>query len=801
MQELDEEEDDLNTFLEFHGYDMAAINRNEMRKKIKALSMDPTQQALRQEVDAKLEKLRPVARDQPIELSLENIGARLANVNRQDEDDDADLHTVDVLDPTAKPFPRDKPADALHFYDEQEDRLNATREDTEDVPVASQLTGAEWLGRFRYNQHLVKTLKDYQRSCTDFLLHRVSNDAGALVAHGMGLGKTLTTLAYLEVYSHANPQTRAIVCCPKSMVGPWMDEVLFWRGKQCITMDAMTVRSNDQELATKVWTWKRHGGVLIIGHDQFKITYAAGHLPIDSKTIVVVDEAHLLKTPSTQMHDTIAGLPTMRRVFLTGTPMQNNLTEFFTMVHLLDPGLLGDNVGKFNQHYAHKIERGMQRDSSPETVAESERYVEMLRWKLQNVMHDRSAAIHLSCIDKCEFRVLHPSNPVVKNPSWIKERHNVHDASLEQKVRLTVALLDAIHEEGDDSVVVFSSRVNILERLQDEHPGVGVFKGDVQNESHRRKLVNDFKAAPSSVIYITKGAGGVGINLSHGNRVILVDASWNPAEDAQAVARCFRLGQSKAVFVYRLIAEGTLEEGMYRLNVKKQNLTARILDEHEMLRIYNRDDVMQYVNEEDQESLVQEDIRSRDNVLFLAMTEAQKDPMLNPVKIKNHDELFSDASVDLPREERAQAVNEFNFENRNGTGITLNECYTAEGTLVPAKPPVFEQSDDGIIFKRCVDFLNDRIYINLVPTSPGVLDVVHAVFYRNADGGDWIHVTDFNMPSAGTCVARRGDMRKEFDPKLSPGTYEFCTELRKLRNQKVVSTGERSQPSAPIMIA
>ena len=778
---------------------MTAVHRNEMRKKVQALANDPTEQALRREVDAKLQKLRPIAQDQS--MDSHNFMASLAkHVIEQDADADDDAHTVDVLDPTAKPSARDKPADAMHFYDEDEDRLNANVKDDDDVPVTSHLTGAEWHGGFRYNEHLVKTLKDYQRSCTDFLLGRVSSNCGALVAHGMGLGKTLTTLAYLEVYSHAKPQTHAIVCCPKSMVGPWMDEVLFWREKKCITMDAMTVKSNDQELATKIWTWKRHGGVLIIGHDQFKLTNAAGHLPIDSNTIIVVDEAHLLKTPSTQMYDTIAGLPTMRRVFLTGTPMQNNLTEFFTMVHLLDPGLLGDSVGKFNQHFAHKIEKGMQRDSSPEKVAESERYVEMLRWKLKDVMHDRSSAMHLSSIPKCEFRVLHPSNPVVKDPSWIKERHNVHDASLEQKVSLTVALLDAIHEEGDDSVVVFSSRVNILDRLQDEHPGVGVFKGDVQNESHRRKLIDAFKAAPSSVIYVTKGAGGVGINLSHGNRVILVDASWNPAEDAQAVARCFRLGQSKAVVVYRLIAEGTLEEGMYRLNVKKQNLTARVLDEHEMLRIYNRDDVMQYVNQEDQEPLGEEDIRSRDNVLLLAMKEAQKDPTLNPVKIKDHDELFSDASVDLPREERARAVNEFYFEDRNGKAA-FNNCFTAEGTLVDANPPVFEQSDDGIIFQRCVDFSNDRIYINLVPTSPGVMDVVHAVFYRNADGGDWIHAEDFHMPSLGSCVVQRGDMRKEFDPNLSPGTYEFCTELRKLRNQTVVSTGKRSLPSAPIVIA
>ena len=139
-----------------------------------------------------------------------------------------------------------------------------------------------------------------------------------------------------------------------------------------------------------------------------------------------------------------------------------------------------------------------------------------------------------------------------------------------------VALLDCINAIApNDSVLVFSNRLETLKAIQANRDGY-FFSGDLSTE-RRAKMIDEYNTS-GGIMYLTTRSGGVGITLTTANNVIIADPSWNPVDDVQAVSRAWRMGQTKPVQVYRLIAAGTLEERIYRLGVQKHALAARILE-------------------------------------------------------------------------------------------------------------------------------------------------------------------------------------------------------------------------------
>ena len=199
-------------------------------------------------------------------------------------------------------------------------------------------------------------------------------------------------------------------------------------------------------------------------------------------------------------------------------------------------------------------------------------------------------------------------------------------------------------------------------------------------------------------MYITTKAGGVGITLHRANHVIVLDPAWNPVDDAQAVARAWRMGQEKEVKVYRLIAEGTLEERIYRLGVQKQALAARILEETDINRVYTREDLM---------SLTEHEECTPVDATVLA-----KNPVLAAIpggaigySIYCHDALFIGNDASLTEEEEIEARNDLNgilaqqprmlIDSDGETQVvSVGQMYfkTADGSetdLVPAYTPSY----------------------------------------------------------------------------------------------------------------
>lgn len=799
VDELQEEEAETIDELRDRGVDVDSEMNALLRAKVQRCEKDPAEQKLRQEVDAILDQIRPVTRvDGEVSMRCQ-LGA---DGHLMTPDDKLEMASVEVLDASEPLGAEDREPDVMHVHTEEEDWCDAAKGQKID-------TGARWFeGKYRMNPLLAVMLKPYQLECLRFLLERLAGNEGALVAHAMGLGKSLTVLASLEVYGTADEATlRAVVACPKSVVTNWADEIHKWQAvNDCISLDAHPVVCVDKEATNTLRLWLKHGGALIVGHDQFRRLVQSGALPITPETVVVVDEAHMVKTPGTHMYDLIDSLPTRRRIFMSGTPMQNNLKEYFSMVQLLQPGLLGDTVGHFNQLYGHAIDKGMQKDSTDAEVATSERTVQIMRWKAAAVMHDKSAAVLLKELDeKREYRLLHAcSQPVPTDSSWIKERHNVHEAARGDKVALTISLIDAIRAQAPgDRIVVFSTRNDTLKLVCQMRFG-GMYTGAVDRTAQRDQLVEDFRATANGVLYVATRAGGVGINLSCANRVIVMDASWNPGDDAQAVSRCYRMGQTKPVYVYRLIAESTLEEGIYRMNVKKQNLTSRVLDEQEALRIYSRDEVMQFAaSVEDQEALDAGALAEQDPCLLSLLSDGWG------IRVTSHDELFSqDSAKELTLHEQCEALNDMHAKAPRVLMMTDDD-----GDLVAPATLFFESSRDGKTFTQTVDFSQGgSMYVTLSPavpqgtTSEGVLyqivakPVVDLAAFLEANGEDkeaendedWTLVAMHDVDLA----PKETVLRISLDPLLEEGYYVLRSRLATASGK----CGLWSAPSAPVYL-
>ena len=565
-------ETELFDLLSDEGYDMRDYYvKYHIKPKMQRLERDPAEKVMRVAVDSLLEKQdrlngatqRTVSHSGAVETFVAGGASGYAGYT-----DDQELADVDVLDGDASADEGDRPADKIRVYSEECDGGEV------DTAVRVDDSGAYWMEGFRMSQHLRLWLKEHQREAADMCLRVLLHGGhGILVAHGMGLGKTMTTLATLEAWTHRFKQARAIVCCPRSVIHQWSAQMADY--ESFITIDNYAITDTDAHLVRQLRPWFKHGGVVIVGHDQFKRTHT--HFAIDKNTILIVDEAHVLKQNTTEFYEAIDSLPTNRKVFLTGSPVQNNLLEYYKLLQLLAPGVLADTQATFIREYQDPIENGLKADDGDDDAVDRAKIVlqqMVLRLDRINdptmtkfVMQESSEILRKKIPPKTEYCLIHACGPVPSDASVIKERHNVHSAARPNKIQLVLALIRSIRQETTENIVVFSTRNTLLDELNKIEPGF-LYTGEVQID-RRDKIMHDYPSKPGDILYIATKAGGVGLNITSASRVILADISWNPVDDNQAVARCWRMGQPLPVYVYRLVAHDTLEKSVYRLGIKK----------------------------------------------------------------------------------------------------------------------------------------------------------------------------------------------------------------------------------------
>tara|TARA_B110001450_G_scaffold42623_1_gene38820 strand:+ start:1034 stop:3835 length:2802 start_codon:yes stop_codon:yes gene_type:complete len=526
------------------------------------------------------------------------------------QNDSEALEDVDILDPSAECGENDKVVTTrLATFDEDDDDKESVNgiEDEEDEPQ-SVIEAQKWMG-FRIPADMFAQLQEHQRDGLWLMCERAANDCGTLLAHAPGLGKTLTTLCFLSCLKFKCKTARSIVVCDKSLLLQWEAQVS--KFNSFLHLRTFTV-DDSSKLVFLHSQWKRtHGGVLIMNTELFRaqlvddkekqdqavskrargkarVAQPKCKLDITADTTVVVDEAHkFLQTGHSEFYSVVSNLPTNLLILLTGTPMQHSLCKYYNMVKLIAPDLLPDTNLEFRDKYSNKIMTGAEAEAEDDLDAQHDANLTMhilvkdLEKAVAYKMAD--AVLKKALPPKIEFIITHPlDDDVDPYADWsgtgMDKREKVHAHSRDTKTKIFLCLMSKF--DPTERCLVFSSRLDTLKHMKEQYESdechCGLLTGEVTNIYDRNAIIDEFRETSGSVLFLSTELGACGLDLSVATRVIILDVSWNPLVEEQAVARAYRLGQEGNVYVYRLVAMNTVEERAYILGLKKRRLASTI---------------------------------------------------------------------------------------------------------------------------------------------------------------------------------------------------------------------------------
>ncbi|KAL9100834.1 MAG: hypothetical protein Q9163_003845 [Psora crenata] len=507
---------------------------------------------------------------------------------------------------------------------------------------------------------LSRSLRDHQREGVKFLYECVMgmrdfDGRGAILADEMGLGKTLQTIALIWTLLKQNPIDgdppviqKALIVCPVTLINNWRKEFRKWLGA-----DRLGVYSyDDSQKRITDFTKGRAYNVMIIGYEKLR-TVSEELKKGRGIDIVVADEGHRLKSAKNKSALAIKQLDTPRRVILSGTPIQNELSEFFMMVDFVNPGLLGP-VKTFTKEFElpivksrqpgalrKDVEKGEARNqdlasltskfilrrttdvilkylpSKTEyvllcrpTTAQALTYQHVLACPaFQSAIGSPEASLQLITILKkvCNSPfLLRPDPPTddatPQNPLTTAVLTNIPPRFLRTnqastKLRVLDQLLYTLHTTTSEKVVLvssYTSTLNLFETLLTSLALPYLRLDGTTPSSKRQELVDTFNCTPASQVFaflLSAKAGGVGLNLVGASRLVLFDIDWNPATDLQAMARIHRDGQKRPCIIYRFLMAGGLDEKIWQRQVTKLGLASNIMDQKMGTASFSREEL------------------------------------------------------------------------------------------------------------------------------------------------------------------------------------------------------------------
>ena len=425
------------------------------------------------------------------------------------------------------------------------------------------------------------TLRPYQRRGLGWLqfLHQLG--LGGCLADDMGLGKTPTTLAHLAALPGPH-----LVICPLSVVRNWESEAARFTPMLRVAVHHGTGRSGGGAFAN-----------IVAQHDLIITTYHVAARDIDTLTevqwtAVVLDEAQAIKNPETRTAKALRTLPARQHIALTGTPVENRLSELWSIMSMVTPGLLG-NLNQFRHRFAIPIERNhdaaaaaaLRQLTSPfllrrtkadkSLVPDLPDKVEQLAWAsltreqasmyqgvvdqlladAQQATGMRRRGLVLAALTRLKQICNHPAQALGDG-----SRLGGRSGKLTRFDELIADLLDA----GEQALVFtqFREMGLLLQRhLQERFVLPTPFLHGGVPRKGRDRMVDEFQSGSASpLLLVSLRAGGTGLNLTAASRVVHYDRWWNPAVEDQATDRAWRIGQHRSVFVHKLVCQGTIEE-------------------------------------------------------------------------------------------------------------------------------------------------------------------------------------------------------------------------------------------------
>lgn len=442
------------------------------------------------------------------------------------------------------------------------------------------------------------TLRDYQRRGLDWLARTTALGLGCCLADDMGLGKTVTLIAlHLHRRTDASTAGPTLVVCPTSLMGNWQREIeRFAPGTPVRRFHGP--RRDLEALADGEFVLTTYGTLRL----------DAGRLGEVPWGLVVADEAQHVKNPYSATARALRTIGARARVALTGTPVENNLSELWAILDWTTPGLLG-RLGAFRTRYARAVESGgdpaaaerlgrlvgpflLRRRKSDPGIApelppktETDRPVALTREQAglyEAVVRETLAAI-AEADDMARrgliVKLLTGLKQICNHPAQYLKEDRPRTAGRSGKLELLDELLDTLLAEGA-SVLVFTQYVRLARLLERHLAARGVptqfLHGGVP-VAEREAMVRRFQDGEAPVFLLSLRAAGTGLNLTRAEHVVHYDRWWNPAVEAQATDRAYRIGQTRPVQVHRLIAEGTIEDRIADMLRRKQDLADAVL--------------------------------------------------------------------------------------------------------------------------------------------------------------------------------------------------------------------------------
>lgn len=448
-------------------------------------------------------------------------------------------------------------------------------------------------------------LRDYQRRGFSWLMFMRRLGLGACLADDMGLGKTIQTLALLTSLKDQGVFRKGLLVCPTSVLGNWQREaarfspslkLMLHHGDRIREPEAFEQASQEVDLVVTSYP--------LLTRDR------KNFLPI-KWDMVVLDEAQQIKNPASQASKVCRELSTAGRLILTGTPVENRLQDLWSLFRFVQPELL-ESRRRFQSRFARPIERLGDKEAKeqlrqlvgpfilrrtktdPQIAAELphklETVVDCSLTPEQSKIYEKEVDLALKAVKGLDG--FHRRGAVLRLVSRLKQLCN-HPALLEEEYPTWASersgKLHRLHEiiselPSREGVLIFSQFARMVRQLQvdlTETFGEEVLSLDGSTpRSKRDEIVERFQSGRGPRFFcISLKAGGVGLNLTRASTVVHIDRWWNPAVEAQATDRAFRIGQKRNVQVFKFVTAATLEEQIDRILQEKRALVQDLIQD------------------------------------------------------------------------------------------------------------------------------------------------------------------------------------------------------------------------------
>jgi SNF2 family DNA or RNA helicase/uncharacterized Zn finger protein len=439
------------------------------------------------------------------------------------------------------------------------------------------------------------TMRPYQVAGYEWMMKNTRLNFGSLIADDMGLGKTLQVIALLLKYKEEGmfDKKKALVVVPTSLLTNWRKEI--------------------EKFAPDLRAMIYHGQKRVFDMTDIDVMITTyGTIRNEQETLkkvkwycTVIDEAQNIKNPDTEQTKNVKALKSDIRIAMSGTPVENRLTEFWSILDYTNKGYLG-NIKNFNDTFTKPIQRDHNRQQadlfrkitapfSLRRLKTDKSIISDLPDKIENnnyaSLTPAQAAIYQNVVEQ-SMKIIYEEGENIKRQGLVLKmitalkqicnhphqflKKGKKDVDLSGKAAMLLDLLDNIYENGEKTLIFTQYREmgDLLQQfITDKYGFQPLFLHGGSSRPQRDEMVEAFQNDPSvSTFILSLKAGGTGLNLTAASNVIHYDLWWNPAVEAQATDRAYRIGQQKNVMVYRLITQGTFEEKIDEMIKMKKDL-------------------------------------------------------------------------------------------------------------------------------------------------------------------------------------------------------------------------------------